>query len=527
MTHNPADNITGISQPVAGVETPSSVQEVVRLVRAANKTRIRLYPYSTGLNFGYGGKSPVVPGSRLVNLSKMNRILNEDEISLDNPVAVIEPGVTQEQLHAFLERRCPQLSFNVTGSAGATSILGNALDRGVGYFGPRREDLFGLEVVCGSGEIIYTGFRGPREKTYCEFPPDHPRDEGPLAHSHPYGLGPMLDGIFFQGNFGIVTSACFRLVPKPPCQVALSLALRDEADLGVFIDALARLKRDNLLTSVTHIGNRARSHASLMAGMVGYFEKVCGFNPVRAREEAEQALLLVAPGEWTSLGAVTGTQAQVRANLNEVRRRMGRVARVKVLKTSLIERAYRLTNALRFLRFGRANAAALAAIRPLHNLAIGVPTDAAIDNLLWRFGADGLSASQLDQSRCGLLFVNPALPLDGKLVRRIIDALKGIALEHKHELYITINIETATSLVAVINLLFDRAVPEEVQNARKCASAMLAYLHGEGLDVYRARADMMGEIVAHDPAKWDLLRRLKQTFDPADIIAPGRYNRAD
>jgi 4-cresol dehydrogenase (hydroxylating) len=526
MSLNPSENVTGHCRPVAGVDTPTSVQEVVRLVQAARAAGSALYPVSTGLNFGYGGKSPPVDGCRLVDLSKMNRILNADQISLDNPVAVIEPGVTQAQLHEFLERHCPQLTFNVTGSARQTSILGNALDRGVGYFGPRREDLFGLEIVCGNSEIIYTGFRGPRDKTFCPIPADHPQDEGPLAHSHPYGLGPMLDGLFFQGNFGIVTSACFRLVPKQPCQVALSLALHDEANLGAFLDQLARMKRENLITSVTHVGNRARTHASLMAGMTGYFERECGFAPQRARAEAEQALGLVAPGEWASLGAVTGTPAHVRASLAEVRRRMKGLARVKVVTTTLLERGYALTHALRFLRFGRANAAAIAAIRPLHGLATGVPTDAAIDNLLWRFGGAGLPAARLDESRCGLVFINPALPMNGALVQRTIGHMKEVARGFGHALYITLNIETATSLVAVINLLFDRSVKAERDNAHACADALLACLHAEGLDVYRARADMMGDIVAHDPAKWDLVRRLKESFDPANIIAPGRYNRA-
>jgi 4-cresol dehydrogenase (hydroxylating) len=526
MTLNPSQNVTGYCQPVAGVDTPTSVQDVVRLVQAARASGNALYPVSTGLNFGYGGKSPPREGCRLVDLSQMNRILNADQISLDNPVAVIEPGVTQAQLHEFLERHCPQLTFNVTGSARQTSILGNALDRGVGYFGPRREDLFGLEVVCGTGEIIYTGFRGPRDKTFCPLPADHPQDEGPLAHSHPYGLGPMLDGLFFQGNFGIVTSACFRLVPRQPCQVALSLALHDEANLGAFLDALARMKRENLIASVTHVGNRARTHASLMSGMTGYFERECGFAPERARSEAEQALGLVAPGEWASLGAVTGTPAQVRASLAEVRRRMKGLARVKVVTTKLLERGYALTHALRFLRFGRANAAAIAAIRPLHGLALGAPTDAAIDNLLWRFGAGELRATQLDESRCGLVFINPALPMNGALVQRAIGQMKEVARDHGHELYITVNIETATSLVAVVNLLFDRTVAQEVEKAHDCARALLACLQEQGLAVYRARADMMPDIVAADPPKWDLVWRLKQTFDPANIIAPGRYNRA-
>ena len=73
------------------------------------------------------------------------------EYIVTNPVAVIEPGVTQMQLYDFLQNHCPELTFNVTGSGKETSIIGNALDRGVGYIGPRREDLFGLEIVLGTG----------------------------------------------------------------------------------------------------------------------------------------------------------------------------------------------------------------------------------------------------------------------------------------------------------------------------------------------------------------------------------------
>ena len=519
-----SDNITGHARKLAGIHTPTSVRKVIDLVKHANTRGTPLYPVSTGLNFGYGGSSPVVDGCHLVDLSAMDRILNADEISLDNPVAVIEPGVTQVQLYDFLESRCPGLTFNVTGSARASSIIGNALDRGVGYFGPRKEDLFGLEIVCGNAELIYTGFRGPRDKNVCELPADHPKAESALAHGHPYGLGPMLDGMFFQSNFGIVTSACFRLVPKHPRRVALSLSLRREGDLAAFIDALARLKREGLLTSVTHIGNRDRTHASLMSGITQYLEQRCGLVGEAARAEAERALRLAAPGEWSSLGAVTGTPAQVRASLAEIRRRTRHFARARVVTDGLLDKVFALTDALRFLPFARANAAAIAAVRPLHGLALGVPTDAAIDNLLWRVGRTDLSAAQLDRSRCGLLFVNPAMPLNGVMLAQVVRAMQAIARTFGHPLYMTINLETATSVVAVINLLFDRTVPAQIANAHACADALLAYVHSAGLEVYRSRADMMGAIVERDPAHWRLVRSLKQIFDPRNIIAPGRYN---
>jgi 4-cresol dehydrogenase (hydroxylating) len=241
-------------------------------------------------------------------------------------------------------------------------------------------------------------------------------------------------------------------------------------------------------------------------------------------EEAEAVLRKVAPGEWSSLGAVTGTAAQVRVNLAEIRKRMKKMARVMVVTQQRLDAGYALMHRLRYFSAARANAAAIAAIRPLHGLALGVPTDAAIDNLLWKSKAQDLSAVQLDQSDCGLLFVNPAFPMDGKFVAETIRELQHIAAGEGHELFMTINIETATSLVAVINLLFDRKNSAEAAAAHRCADAMLRHIRGKGLEVYRARADMMGALVQDDPEYWATVRALKQELDPDNIIAPGRYN---
>lgn len=507
------ENITGYAKHIDGVTSPASIHDVLRLVRHARKNKTALYPFSTGLNFGYGGKSPARAGGLLVDLSALDSISvrTDSSGSRVHPVAVIGPGVTQGMLYDYLQQHHPHLTFNVTGSARATSIIGNALERGVGYFGPRKEDLFGLVVVCGNGRILRTGFRRLRHS--------------PLATSHPYGLGPMLDGLFFQGNFGIVVSACFRLVPKRPKQVAVSLSLRHVHDLPAFIDALADCKRDGLIESVTHIANRARTHASLAFGVTTYLEQECGLSAARAATEAQAALELVSPGEWASLGAVTGSPAQVKANLTELKRRMANIAAVRVITHGLLDFGYAVCHRLRFLKKARASAAAISAIRPLHALALGVPTDAAIDNLLWKYGRTDLKAEQLDQSDCGLLFINPALPLDGAFVARFIDEIKATAIHcHHPTLYITINIETSTSLVAVINLLFNRNDEEQRRLAHHCAAQMLEKIHAMGLEVYRARADMMGELTKRDPRYWASVHQLMLTLDPDDIIAPGRYN---
>lgn len=507
-------NVTGKSQAVKGVVAPGCVDDVVRLVREATQSRQPLYPYSKGLNWGYGSRSPVTDGALLVDLSRMNRIRNADQISPAHPVAVIEPGVTQRQLADFLRDRCPDLTFNVTGAGEATSILGNALDRGVGYFGPRKDDVFGLEVVTGRGEVLNTGFRRLGE-------------DSPLAHCHPYGIGPIVDGLFFQGNFGIVTSACFRLYPRRPKEIALSLGLKTESGLPAFIDALAGLKRDGLLTSVTHIGNHARTASTLSYGITKYLTERCGYSPERAAAEAERAIRVVARDEWTGLASITGNARQVRAALSEVRARLGALARVMVVTDALLDVGYAVTHALRMIPFARANAAAISAIRPLHALALGKPTDVAIDNLLWKFGRPDLPAERLDESPVGLLFVNPALPLDGRTVRDVVDGMKAVAASHRHTLYMTLNIETPTSMVAVINLLFDRSSAEEADRAHRCADALLDFLRDNRLEVYRARADMMDRVARPDDPYWQTIRRLKDVFDPLNLISPGRYNLRD
>ena len=490
---------------------PVSVADVVALVTQSAAEGRRLYPVSTGLNWGYGASQPPVAGCEIVNLSRMNNILNAERISASAPVAVIEPGVTQGQLQEFLARYCPSLTFNVTGSARDTSIIGNSLDRGVGYLGPRCEDLFGLEVVLGTGQVIQTGFRRLGEGS-------------PLAHCHPHGLGPMLDGLFFQSNMGIVTSACFRLVPRRPVQVALSMRLRQPQSLAAFIDELSVMKREGLLPTVAHVGNRLRTQSTLEHGISLYLRQECGRQGEALVRETRQALEFMAPTEWSGLSSVSGSAAQVRVAVNEIRGRLKKLAHVVLVDEQRLALGLRMFNAARAWRPARIRAAALCAATPLQGLTTGVPTDAAIENLLWMFDCSELPARELEASNCGLLYINPAFPMDGVLVVSVIRQMTAAAASFGHKLYVTINIETPSALVAVTNLLFDRSSTEQCERAHRCADDLWRVIRSRGLEVYRARVDMMANVAGPvDSAYWATLRSIKAALDPASIIAPGRY----
>jgi len=209
-------------------------REVEAVIAIARAHRAAVYPISTGKNWGVGSKLPVNHDAAVVDMSGMNRIL---EVNERFEYAVVEPGVTQRALFEHLAKREIPLRFNMTGSGEETSIVGNLLERGVGMLGQRTQDIRGLEVVTGSGRVVRTGLW-------------HCFDGGTVAapacaHHYPAGFGPDLTGLFLQSNLGITTAAVVGLRPRESVTLAL---LRTEASrLSPFVDAIARLRKENVL----------------------------------------------------------------------------------------------------------------------------------------------------------------------------------------------------------------------------------------------------------------------------------------
>src|SRR6202142_3113617 len=71
--HGPEERIA--SAAVA----PSGTDEVQQIVRTANRYRVPLYAISTGKNLGYGGSAPAYSGCVVVDLKRMNRIIEVNE----------------------------------------------------------------------------------------------------------------------------------------------------------------------------------------------------------------------------------------------------------------------------------------------------------------------------------------------------------------------------------------------------------------------------------------------------------------
>lgn len=222
---------------------PANVEQVQAVVRIANQYRLPIYPISTGKNLGYGGSAPNQSGSVIVDLKRMNKIIEVDPVRC---FALVEPGVSYFDLYNYIQQHKLKLWIDCP-EPGWGSVLGNAVDRGVGYTGQAYRDHFGahcgLEVVLPSGELMRTGMGAlPGAKTWQDYR---------------YGFGPYVDGLFSQGNFGIVTKMGVHLMPEPQGMVAGVVEGKNYHDIEPLIAVLNRLENAGLCDGMPQISSPA------------------------------------------------------------------------------------------------------------------------------------------------------------------------------------------------------------------------------------------------------------------------------
>ena len=114
----------------------------------------------------YGGSSSVVKGCVILDLHRMNQIV---EVNEEYAYAIVEPGVSFFDLYEEIQRRGLNLWPSVPAIAWG-SVLGNTMDRGFGYTpnGEHSQSQCGMEVVLPDGEVLRTGMGAMKDsKTFA------------------------------------------------------------------------------------------------------------------------------------------------------------------------------------------------------------------------------------------------------------------------------------------------------------------------------------------------------------------------
>lgn len=489
-----------------GVVFPADTAQVQEVVCIAGRRGLSLYPISRGRNWGYGDRTAPGDGQVIVDLGRMNRIIEVNDALC---YAVVEPGVTQEQLYTHLRIHHPELWMDATGAGLEASVVGNALDRGFGHtpVGDHFHQTCGLEVVLASGEVLRTGFGA--------FPGAH------AAQAYPYGVGPVLDGLFSQSNFGIATRAAVGLMRRPEAFTAFFVSTPDPAELPDLVDRLAPLRLGGLLRSAVHVANDVRVFSSRIAYPYGRTGGGTPIPPDLRRQIARELDI----GAWNASGGIYGTggsRGTVEATKRAVRAAL-RGYRVVFLDGSRLAMAQRTIPHLSRIGIGKRTAELLPIIEPAYGLLKGVPTDEFLKGVLW-MKRDRASASldPLDHN-VGLVWVSPVAPATGEHARRVNGIMEPIYHRHGFDFLITMTVVTDRALCCVSNFTFDKSDDAQVRRARDCYGELMAALLKEGYPPYRTGPGGFARLHEAAPQFFATCAKLKAALDPKGVIAPGRY----
>jgi glycolate oxidase len=177
------------SIPLAVVR-PGSTAEVSAVLRIAHELHVPVTARGSGTGLSGAAISPA--DGILVSFERMNAIL---EIDVDNHVAVVQPGVTLDELNRVAAEY--GLVYPVFPGESSASLGGNVATNAGGMraikYGVTRHHVLGLEAVLASGEVIRTG--GKFVKT-----------------STGYDLTQLIVGS--EGTLAFVTEATVKLHPR-------------------------------------------------------------------------------------------------------------------------------------------------------------------------------------------------------------------------------------------------------------------------------------------------------------------------
>ena len=491
---------------------PRTCHDVAAVMKLARDHRCGVHPVSCGRNWGYGDACGTRDGQIILDMSRMNAIV---EVDAELGYAVVEPGVTQGQLADYLKSNNLPFTADASGAGRDASIVGNVAERGFGHSqnGDRFANVANLEVVLPNGRILNTGlghFPGAR-----------------AAHCYKWGLGPSLDGLFTQSNLGVITRLTFWLVPKTEQFAAFFFLADREENIGDIIEALRPLRMRGTLRTAIHIFNDLRL--------------ITGAQLAPARVDPESAALSPAEitalrrqhgiGAWAGSGALYGSPAEIRAAAQAVKRALRRVrgvSTVVVINRTQLEFIEAFVKPLKKLHWCASLVARVEKLRLGFDLLSGIPSNDSLTGGMWR--APGTierpptpGDDPLDY-RAGFLWVSPLIPMRKHDVDTFLALVKPIFARYRFDFQITLSLVTARALCGVSTISFDRDNAAETARAHECYQVLLTTLFAQGFIPYRMSNLSMAAIPAGTDSFFDLVHELKQHLDPTNTLSPGHYD---
>ncbi len=497
---------SAIQRRIAGalrINNSDTLQDVMRI---ASQHLVPVYPFSTGLNWGYGTSLPARDDCVLIDLSRLNNILHFDA---ELGVVTLEPGVTQAMLSDFLIAGNHQFLVPVTGAGPTCSVLGNALERGYGV--TPQVDHFGavtdIEAVLPDGSLYRTALREVAGEE--------------LARLFKWGIGPYMTGLFTQSGFGVVRRMSIVLARRPECVKVCMFSLKDDALLET---AVLRIR--NVMTRLNGtIGAINLMNQLRMLSMAAPFP----YDKVGA-DGMIPADVLAAMGKqyqifpWTGFSTLYGTHRMVAAAQKEMKAALGDVACRMLFLTP--DRAAQLARLAHLIpgKFGKGLQGLTATLAKSLQLVAGVPNETAMPLAYWRNTRPQVGPMKNPSlDGCGLTWYAPLVPMRAADVRAYVNMVKEIAPRHGLEPLITFTTLSDRLFDSTVPLVFERNKPGAAEATAACYKELFETGRTKGWFPYRVGINTMQSLVDLQSDSKAFQARLRKDLDPNDILSPGRY----
>ena len=496
----------------AAVVFPGNAQEVSAVLKIANVHRLKVWPFSGGRNWGYSTTLAPQDGAVVMLLHRMNRIL---EVNEELAYAVLEPGVTYEQLNAHLKQNNHKLWVDCTDGSSQGSVIGNALDRGIGEtpYGDHFGNLCGMEVVLPTGEIVPIGGADNGPKTW---------------HLHKWGLGPYLEGMFTQSNFGVVTQAGLWLMPQPEAYNSYVFEVKEERHLPQVIDAFRELALQGVVTTKLHMINDFVS----LTVVAQRLEQGRSSGTYLTPEEVAALRQKYGVSPLTCAGGLYGTSAQVRLQRSILKKALGRYGRLLFISDALLAILERVISAawkspsLRFIteKLGGASLQVLDSTPHVHRILQGIPTDYFVKHAYYR-SQRLRPKGTIDPARdgCGLIWFAPVLPFTSKDMLPFLAQARKRFEEAGLDFWVAMLLMNPRSVTCLMNILYDKESAGETARAQQLYQELVSDMRAMGYQQYRAGLLAWPMVHVDSPELLALNKRIKSALDPSGVVAPGRY----
>lgn len=188
------------------VVTPTSKEDVIKIVKLAKENKIPIYSRGSGTNLS-GGTIPIEKGI-VLSMLKLNKII---EVDAENLTATVEPGVIIQDLNDAVAKHGliypPDPGTVTTATMGGSVAENSGGLRGLKY-GVTKDYIMGLEIVLTNGEIMRCGGKTVKNVTA-------------------YDMVKLFTGS--EGTLGIITKIIAKLIPVPEDRKSM-MAVFDNLD---------------------------------------------------------------------------------------------------------------------------------------------------------------------------------------------------------------------------------------------------------------------------------------------------------